>query len=157
MRWRGREVTSIALVSLAGGTPTKIPFGGYASNPAWAPSGEAVAFAGHDPVGFDIYVQRSRAEQPVKLAGDRAWELNPRWSPDGTQVAFISQKNGNADIAVVPAAGGPVRFVTNTPADEDAVQWTPDGRSFVLSAAESKSELVSTSVTRLLARKPATQ
>ncbi len=152
-----REIRIVAQLSHPHILPTRIPFDGYANAPAWSPNGHALTFAGHDPAGFDIYVQRVRGQPPVKLAGDRAWEVSPRWSPDGTQIAFVSQKNGNSDIAVVPAAGGEVRFVTTTPADESGFQWTPDGKAFVLTSAESTSELVSINVARLLKRKPSPQ
>src|SRR6185436_11055908 len=83
---------SIVVIPVAGGTPSALAFDGYVDAGEWAPKGPALAFSGHDPAGFDIYVQPARDKAPIKLSGDPAWEVNPKWSPDGSQIAFASQK-----------------------------------------------------------------
>ena len=107
-----------------------------ASDPAWSPDGQMIAFAfrcrprcGLNPgVGEPIYV--------VKADGSRLRNLTPKpigayadpaWSPDGRKIAFVSDRNGNSEVYVMNANGKGQRNLTRNPAFDADPAWSPDG------------------------------
>ena len=110
----------------AGGRPGLGP----ASDPAWSPDGQKLAFvrlnAGH---GEPIYV--------VKADGSGLRNLTPKpvgayaapaWSPDGRKIAFVSDRDGNSEVYVMNANGSGQRNLTRNPAFDADPAWSPDGR-----------------------------
>ncbi|HEY7604626.1 MAG TPA: LpqB family beta-propeller domain-containing protein [Gaiellaceae bacterium] len=102
---------------------------GPASDPAWSPDGQTIAFARLNPdVGKPIYV--------VKADGSRLRNLTPKpvgsyadpaWSPDGRKIAFVN-RDGNSEVYVMNANGHGQRNLTRDPAYDADPAWSPDGR-----------------------------
>lgn len=97
--------TQIALVPL--GT-TGRPLGhvlptlaGGALDPAWAPDGSWLAFAGRDGFAMDLFAERPDGTSLTRLTTDGLLARSPVWSPDGRQVAYLSNKTGFFEVWVV--------------------------------------------------------
>jgi TolB protein len=97
--------TQIALVPL--GT-TGRPVGhvlstlaGGALDPAWAPDGSWLAFAGRDGFAMDLFAERPDGTSLTRLTTDGLLARSPVWSPDGRQVAYLSNKTGFFEVWVV--------------------------------------------------------
>ncbi len=108
--------TQIALVPIGGPARqvgrvlTELP--GGALDPAWAPDGTWLAFAGRDGYAVETYVGRPDGSSVTRLTADGVLARSPAWSPDGWHVAYLSNKTGYFEIWVVDvqpdAAGAPV-------------------------------------------------
>ena len=109
---------------------------GPASDPAWSPDGQMIAFARLNPgLGESIYV--------VKADGSRLRNLTPKpvgtyadpaWSPDGRKIAFVSDRDGNSEVYVMNANGKGQRNLTRNPAFDADPAWSPDGRKIAFAS-----------------------
>jgi Tol biopolymer transport system component len=107
-----------------------------ASDPAWSPDGQMIAFARLNPgLGQPIYV--------VKADGRRLRNLTPKpvgayaapaWSPDGRKIAFVSDRDGNSEVYVMNANGNGQRNLTRNPAFDADPAWSPDGRKIAFAS-----------------------
>jgi Tol biopolymer transport system component len=107
------------------------PGRGTASDPAWSPDGQTIAFVRPNAaLGDPIYV--------VKADGGGLRNLTPKpvgayaapaWSPDGRKLAFVSDRDGNSEVYVMNADGSGQRSLTRNPAFDADPAWSPDGRS----------------------------
>ena len=94
--------TQVALVPLgttgrqAGHVVTDMP--GGALDPAWAPDGARLAFAGRDGYTMDMYAIRPDGSALTRLTSDGVLARSPAWSPDGRQLAYLSNKTGYFEI-----------------------------------------------------------
>jgi Tol biopolymer transport system component/DNA-binding winged helix-turn-helix (wHTH) protein len=115
---------------------TNLP--GDASDPAFSPDGQQVAFIwnAETPEKYELYVQLVGGEKPLRLTHTRSGMLCcADWSPDGHQIAFGRCDDNGGAIIVVPALGGPERKLTDVVCpygDAGFPNWTPDGKSLVL-------------------------
>jgi TolB protein len=97
--------TQIALVpTTATGRPqgrilTDLPPG--ALDPAWAPDGSWLAFAGHDGFAVEAYAARPDGTSVTRLTSDGVLARSPAWSPDGRQIAYLSNKTGYFEVWLV--------------------------------------------------------
>ena len=106
------------------------PGAGPASDPAWSPDGQTIAFVRlNASLGEPIYV--------VKADGSRLRNLTPKpvgayaapaWSPDGRKIAFVSDRDGNSEVYVMNADGSGKRNLTRDRARDVFPIWSPDGR-----------------------------
>ena len=67
---------------------------GEASNPAWHPDGQHIAFAwtrGFEPGNFNIFVMNVATREFVQLTHGAGRNENPTWAPDGRHIVFSSQ------------------------------------------------------------------
>jgi TolB protein len=94
--------SQIALVPLStnGRQPGRLltNLSGGALDPAWAPDGSWVAFAGRDGYAVDIYAVQPDGSASTRLTNDGLLERSPAWSPDGRHLAFLSNKTGYYEI-----------------------------------------------------------
>ena len=107
-----------------------------ASDPAWSPDGQVIAFARLNPgLGEPIYV--------VKADGSSLRNLTPKpvgayaapaWSPDGRKIAFVSDRDGNSEVYVMNANGKGQRNLTRNPAFDADPAWSPDGRKIAFAS-----------------------
>jgi TolB protein len=86
----GRQVGRV-LTDLAGG----------ALDPAWAPDGTWLAFAGRDGYVVETYAVQPDGTSVTKLTSDGVLARSPAWSPDGRHVAYLSNKTGYFEVWVV--------------------------------------------------------
>ena len=103
---------------------------GPASDPAWSPDGQMIAFVRLNPgLGEPIYVVRADGSRlrnlTPKPVGDYA---DPAWSPDGRKIAFVNDRDGNSEVYVMNANGNGQRNLTRNPAFDADPAWSPDGR-----------------------------
>ena len=93
-------------------------------SPAWAPSGQLIAFNRIARDGSGLYTVRFDGSQLTKVT-DSVAAANPQWSPDGRQIAF----DDNNGIFVANADGSDQRLlVDGEPGNGPGVpSWSPDG------------------------------
>jgi Tol biopolymer transport system component len=114
----------------------------YATDPAWSPDGNLIAFAGWagrrgdgTPKPWHVYVMRvdgTGVRQVGTVTGDN---LGPTWSPDGSRIAVVGPSQGI--ILTMSSSGTDVRRlvrthfgVVYTPA------WSPDGNWIAFAAGQ---------------------
>jgi TolB protein len=106
--------TQIALVPLGGTVRQNARLltdaRGGALDPAWAPDGSWLAFAGHDGYAIEMYAIRPDGSSLTPLTAEGQLARSPAWSPDGRQLAFLSNRTGFFEVWVVDvqadASGG---------------------------------------------------
>jgi len=103
----------------------------YASQPAFDPGGDSVAYKSWRSDALGLYALTLEGEHGWRLTRDAHPEDGwPSWSPDGSQVAFASLRygDGKSRIYVVPAAGGAATGISFG----EHVDWSPDGTAVAL-------------------------
>jgi TolB protein len=74
---------------------------GEASNPAWHPGGQIIAFSwtrGFAAGKFNVFTMDVVSRRYVQLTHDEGRNENPSWAPDGVHLAFMSNRSGSAQI-----------------------------------------------------------
>lgn len=103
-------------MTMDGGDITRLTDGtGEASNPAWHPDGQHLAFAwtrGFAAGKFNIFVMDTASRSYTQLTHDEGKNENPSWAPDGVHLAFMSNRKGNEQIWIMLADGTQVRQLT---------------------------------------------
>jgi lysyl oxidase/WD40 repeat protein len=101
------------------------------SDPALAPDGRTIAFAGNRSGENEIY--RADTDEwdarPLSRNPGRD-DTAPAWSPDGHHLAWTS----DGDVFAMNAAGNARRPVATTALDERDPTWSPDGRDIAYAA-----------------------
>ena len=88
---------------------------GEASNPAWHPDGQHIAFAwtrGFEPGNFNIFLMNVATREYVQLTHGQGRNENPTWAPDGRHIVFASKRNGRTNIYTMLADGTQVKQLT---------------------------------------------
>jgi TolB protein len=105
------------LMSLNGTDIERLSDGtGEASNPAWSPDGQHVAFAwtrGYAQGKFNVFIMDVGSRQYVQLTHDEGRNENPTFAPGGTHLAFMSTRNGREQIYSMLADGSGVQALTS--------------------------------------------
>jgi Tol biopolymer transport system component len=115
-------------------TSIRFPLDGLFT-PAWAPSGDRIAFVGTRRGASNLYVTDIEGRDLIQLTDDSYDERDPEWSPDGSRIAFASDRGSalgpglprNYDIYSVDPATREVTLLVATPGQEAAPTWSPDG------------------------------
>jgi hypothetical protein len=125
----------IWVIDADGSNPRRVTFDGHASEPAWSPDGQSIAYVSQREDGSDIFVTGVDAFEPRNVSNTRsASERNPAWSPDGQSIVFV----GSAYDAVTDVYTTGVYVMGNDgsdvrPVSENAGEsylypdWSPDG------------------------------
>ncbi|MFQ5689847.1 MAG: S9 family peptidase [Gemmatimonadota bacterium] len=98
-----------------------------ASNIAWSPDGESLAFNAFVPEDHGWKVKLPRKPKGA------------RWTPDPGIVQRLDyrqdrrgfERDGHRHLFLVPSGGGTPRQLTRGPFNDGAPRWTPDGRELV--------------------------
>ena len=96
---------------------------GEASNPAWAPTGQIIAYAwtrGYAQGKFNIFTMDVSSRQYVQLTHDEGRNENPSWAPDGAHLAFMSNRTGRSQIWSMLADGTAQQQLTR-----DGLNYSP--------------------------------
>lgn len=156
----GAAVSAVLLLAAGAFQPLAVPTPRYtpliteqtgASEPAWAPDGQSIAYLAASANGSQqLFVRTLDGDQPTQLTRrSDSVEGGLGWSPDGTRVYFYL----NGHLASVGIAGGEPTIIAQGPGAGFAVG--PDGRRVVIArrtgglTALSVIDLVSGAETRL--------
>jgi len=83
---------------------------GYYTSPAWAPSGNQVAFHGRSRGEFQIMLaDASRPGAPIQQITADGRNEDPSWAPDARHIVFSGVRAGGTGLYVVDVATGRVR------------------------------------------------
>jgi TolB protein len=96
---------------------------GEASNPAWHPNGQVLAFAwtrGFATGNFNIFIMDVATRGYNQLTYGAGRNENPTWAPDGRRLAFMSTRSGSEEIWTMLADGTQLKQLTTT-----GKNWTP--------------------------------
>ena len=99
-------------------------------DPAIAPNGQMVAYAGGSEGSMKLYVRQLDGGNPVMISGEVPGDhRRPRWSKNGTHILFQADRA----IWMVPSLGGSPRVIVEAPADSTRAAlypaFSPDGKS----------------------------
>lgn len=97
---------------------------GEATNPAWNPEGDHIAFAwtrGFEPGNYNIFVMDVASQQTTQLTANEGRNENPGWAPDGAHIVYASKRAGQSQIWVMNADGTGKRPLTATGNNEKPV------------------------------------
>lgn len=96
---------------------------GEASNPAWHPSGQLIAYAwtrGYAQGNFNIFTMDVASRQYLQLTHDQGRNENPSWAPDGAHLAIMSNRTGRPQIWSMLADGTAQQQLTR-----DGLNYSP--------------------------------
>lgn len=95
--------------------------------PAWAPRGDAIAFARGARGARDIFRVRADGAAPEQLTFRAEDDHSPAWSAAG-RVAFVrARRDGDGDLWAVTPGAGPAERITRGEPDDGFPAWSPDG------------------------------
>ncbi len=95
---------------------------GEATNPAWNPDGDHIAFAwtkGFEPGNYNIFVMDVASRQTVQLTASEGRNEDPTWAPDGAHIAYASKRGRESQIWVMNADGTGKHALTATGSNEE--------------------------------------
>jgi Tol biopolymer transport system component len=111
-----------------------------ASQAAWSPDGQRIAYVTDRDGDLEIYVMNADGSQPTNVTNDPGSDTTPAWSPDGGRIAFSTDRNGSFDVYIMNADGSEPRNLTAEPTEDFfnssdlgfvVRPWSPDGASLV--------------------------
>ena len=97
---------------------------GEASNPAWHPNGQHLAFAwtrGYATGKFNIFIMDVATRKYNQLTHDEGRNENPSWAPDGLHLVFASTRGGTRQIWSMLADGTQLQRLTTQGTNETPV------------------------------------
>ncbi len=114
---------AIYVASANGGSATRLTSTGKATDPAWSPTGEYIAYVTRET---DICIIRPDGTGARQLTGGQGANMRPSFSPDGRMIAFSSTRNGRSQIFVMAANGDAQQpLMPDYKGDQDQPYWCP--------------------------------
>lgn len=135
--------TGIFVMSLGGGTATKVPNSDELGDPNWSPDGKKLVVIGSNGVSGAGGILTVDAATGVQTRLTPAGvDLDPTWSPNGTQIAYSAERQVTVDgpdgpvtldvrdIHVMNSNGTSPTSLNSDPSSGDCERlpnWSPDG------------------------------
>lgn len=98
---------------------------GEATNPAWAPNGQQIAFAwtkGFEPGNYNIFVRDvTDSSKLIQLTTNEGRNENPSWAPDNVHIAYASKRGRSSQIWTMQADGRDKKQLTTQGNNEKPV------------------------------------
>ena len=103
-------------------------------SPAWAPSGETLAYVSFEQGRPQVIVQNLRTGDRRVAPRPGASASAPAFSPDGAQLALAMSVGGDTEIFLHHRASGALRRFTYSAGIDTEPAWEPDGRALVFTS-----------------------
>lgn len=114
---------AVYVSSASGGPATRLTNTGKATDPAWSPKGDYIAFVNRET---DIYIVRPDGSGLKPLTGGQGRNYRPSFSPDGRMIVFASDRNGRMQLFVMSAEGGRAHvLMPDYRGSQDLPYWSP--------------------------------
>jgi len=100
------------------------PGTGEATNPAWNPDGDHIAFAwtkGFEPGNYNIFLMDVASRQISQLTANEGRNENPSWAPDGAHIVYASKRGRQSQLWVMNADGTGKHPLTDNGSNEKPV------------------------------------
>jgi len=125
----GRYGFQIKMYSLLLNRYLSFPSGeGSAESPAWAPSGNEIAYAAAPNGSFEIWIADSNGNLGRRITSFRKGNVSPSYNPKtGAQIAFVSDRTGLPQLYVMNADGSSVQQLTDG-GYASSPSWSPNGK-----------------------------
>ena len=124
------RLPQIYIMDTDGANITRMTDGGYATSPAWSPSGQFLAFAWNRsygpgaPGGEDIYVMDIASKRWTQMTHDAGANDFPSWSPDSRHIVFQREINGRTEIWSMLADGTDQMQLTHGGGSNTMPNWS---------------------------------
>ncbi|MEX5634429.1 protein kinase domain-containing protein [Parafrankia sp. FMc2] len=123
------------IASLDGETVSRLNAAPQATDPAWSPSGELIAYWSSETEsdrGFIVTIPTQPNSQPTPITkGDGNRDADPTFSPDGQRIAFSREIGGDLEIYQMNTDGTDRVRVTAEPGRDQDPAYSPDGSRLV--------------------------
>jgi TolB protein len=102
--------------------------GGTNFSPAWAPSGQQLAFSSSRTGDPEIWVSDPQGNIAHRITSFNGPDVSPSWNPKtGAQIAWISGRTGLPQLYIMDADGSNVQRMTDG-GYATSVSWSPNGQ-----------------------------
>jgi len=125
----GKYGSQLKMYSLLLNRYIDFPSGNVSSeSPAWAPSGNEIAYAAAPRDEFNIWIADSNGNLPRQITSFRD-ASSPTYNPKtGSQIAFISGRTGLPQLYVMNSGGSGVQLMTDG-GYVSSPSWSPNGQA----------------------------
>jgi Tol biopolymer transport system component len=114
-----------------------------ASQPAWSPAGDRIAFLTaideppDRPADRHIFLMNPDGGAMQDLSRGRGDDDRPTWSPDGSKIMFLfSEAADGSEVGIMNPDGSGRTNLTRTPGFDFDPAWSPDGSRIVFGRSE---------------------
>jgi TolB protein len=102
--------------------------GGTNVSPAWAPSGEQLAYSSSRTGDPEIWVSDPQGNIAHRITNFRGPDVSPTWNPKtGAQIAWVSGRTGLPQLYIMDADGSGVQRMTDG-GYATSPSWSPNGQ-----------------------------